>query len=509
MVHGLAGVAGPVLMTQRGSRPSRPSRRRHRAAAAATHVGEQAAVGVGAARRRRGGGPAGRRARGSAPAARCRGRRACGRSRRPASPGRHRRRSGRTGSRTCSSSAGGGSDAATAREPGAAGSAPRCSPPATAAHVHDLPAAHGAGGRTRADDGRGRRPRWRCAGRRPAYGGRPGSGQLRRVGDAALRADDEQRPRRRPAGRPTPAGLDASSCRTSVVAPASAGDERVEADAGRRRRGGGHAATACRPRRAVDRQRPSARSPRSPSHLHDAARGRPRHHLVDADLGHQLDGQLAAVALGDALHHHQPRRRRRLDDPLATTRSSTVSWPRPDDRAAGAGAPAVGEVDGLARPAPAARSPRGALGAGQDDRVRRRGRRTRNSAAVMRAVERLRRPNSPPLPDSRAAPRRAAGRARAAAPPARRRASSASAPRRARAGRRGRCRAGGARPGPQRQDLVRTGCRGGCRRLLAVERLERHLVPSAAAVIGIGDRAVQVVAVARWKTGCGRSWIST
>ena len=39
---------------------------------------------------------------------------------------------------------------------------------------------------------------------------------------------------------------------------------------------------------------------------HRAGR-RPGHDLVDADLGHRLHGQLAPVALGDALHDDQPR----------------------------------------------------------------------------------------------------------------------------------------------------------------------------------------------------------
>ena len=37
--------------------------------------------------------------------------------------------------------------------------------------------------------------------------------------------------------------------------------------------------------------------------LGDAARSRPRHDRVHADLGHRLDGRLAAIPLGQRLHH--------------------------------------------------------------------------------------------------------------------------------------------------------------------------------------------------------------
>ena len=46
---------------------------------------------------------------------------------------------------------------------------------------------------------------------------------------------------------------------------------------------------------------------------------RPRHDHVDPDLGHQLGGQLAAVALQDRLHDHDP----------AARRGYQAAWPGP------------------------------------------------------------------------------------------------------------------------------------------------------------------------------------
>ena len=43
----------------------------------------------------------------------------------------------------------------------------------------------------------------------------------------------------------------------------------------------------------------------------DAARGLPRHDLIDAELGRRLDGELVAVALGERLREHDARSGRR------------------------------------------------------------------------------------------------------------------------------------------------------------------------------------------------------
>ena len=63
--------------------------------------------------------------------------------------------------------------------------------------------------------------------------------------------------------------------------------------------------------RAVARHLARARSPRSPCHRvmeRSADHGK---HGVDADLGHQLDRELAPVALRQRLRDDQPRLRRR------------------------------------------------------------------------------------------------------------------------------------------------------------------------------------------------------
>ena len=75
------------------------------------------------------------------------------------------------------------------------------------------------------------------------------------------------------------------------------------------------------------------------------------HDLVDADLGRQLDRQLAAVALGQRLHEHQPGRGRRLAR-AASTSSSTSSRPTAHDRQSARVAAAVDQVDRLADPQP-------------------------------------------------------------------------------------------------------------------------------------------------------------
>ena len=59
---------------------------------------------------------------------------------------------------------------------------------------------------------------------------------------------------------------------------------------------------------AAQRSRPFAAFGALPAR--DAARGRPRDDLVDAELGRGLHGELVAVALGERLHEHEPRARR-------------------------------------------------------------------------------------------------------------------------------------------------------------------------------------------------------
>ena len=69
--------------------------------------------------------------------------------------------------------------------------------------------------------------------------------------------------------------------------------------------------------------------------LRHAVGGRPRHDLVDTDLGQQLDGQLAAIALGQRLHDDEARLRVGLVRRRPST--STSSGPcRPRDATAGA-----------------------------------------------------------------------------------------------------------------------------------------------------------------------------
>jgi hypothetical protein len=66
---------------------------------------------------------------------------------------------------------------------------------------------------------------------------------------------------------------------------------------------GGLLAASC----AVLRQRRSALSPRSPFHCCTQRAAVQGTTGVDPNLGHQLDRQLAAVALGERLHDREPR----------------------------------------------------------------------------------------------------------------------------------------------------------------------------------------------------------
>ena len=62
-----------------------------------------------------------------------------------------------------------------------------------------------------------------------------------------------------------------------------------------------------------------------PVPLRDRACRGPRHDLVDAELGHHLDGELGAVALGQGLHDDEPRLRPAARDRRARTASRRPS----------------------------------------------------------------------------------------------------------------------------------------------------------------------------------------
>ena len=120
--------------------------------------------------------------------------------------------------------------------------------------------------------------------------------------------------------------------------PRSSGDHVAGRSRARSPPGTARGATACRPPApSTPAPATSRRAPRPPG---DAAGRRPGHHLVDADLGHRLDGQLAAVALGERLHDHQPRRAAPARRRGAARRRSTASWPTRRDHARRRAAPA-------------------------------------------------------------------------------------------------------------------------------------------------------------------------
>ena len=138
------------------------------------------------------------------------------------------------------------------------------------------------------------------------------------VGDAALRARPPatmspaagQVRGGQPGGRPPRAARTRPRRAASRGATCGGGHVRVAATAGSQARRACLAAS-----RAVAAQRsPGLVAPLAPPLRHRAGR-RPRHDLVDADLGHRLHGQLAPVALGDALHHDEARVGRRRVPP--------------------------------------------------------------------------------------------------------------------------------------------------------------------------------------------------
>ena len=75
--------------------------------------------------------------------------------------------------------------------------------------------------------------------------------------------------------------------------------------------------------RAVERQRASPLAIRSPFHTATERVGRPRHDPGHADLGEQLDGQLAPVALRQRLHHRDRRLRLGWDSTLVASTVKT------------------------------------------------------------------------------------------------------------------------------------------------------------------------------------------
>ena len=155
---------------------------------------------------------------------------------------------------------------------------------------------------------------------------------------------------RRSAGSATvDSGTSASSCSTNAAARRRAGGPPSRWTV---RRAGHHRAArpggpawpppgrwpptarrACRPARRATGHRPGRR---------------PGHDLVHPDLGHRLHGQLAPVALGDALHHDQPRVGRGRVRPGGDGRARGVPRPTAVTTARGRAAPAVGEQQRLA-----------------------------------------------------------------------------------------------------------------------------------------------------------------
>jgi hypothetical protein len=83
---------------------------------------------------------------------------------------------------------------------------------------------------------------------------------------------------------------------------------------------------------------------------HRPGRG-PRHHLVDADLGQHLHGQLAAIALRDALDHHETGVGRFLVPPLLDRHVEPVPSDRGHHGPCG-GPTAIAEQERLADPQP-------------------------------------------------------------------------------------------------------------------------------------------------------------
>ena len=108
--------------------------------------------------------------------------------------------------------------------------------------------------------------------------------------------------------------------------------------------------------------------------LRDRALGRPRDHGVDADLGHQLDRELAPVALGERLRDGQPRLRRR-DRAHGPDVERDRVLADDGDHALGERPRAVADVRALARPQPPDGRRVVSLGAGQRHRTARSGRR--------------------------------------------------------------------------------------------------------------------------------------
>ena len=111
----------------------------------------------------------------------------------------------------------------------------------------------------------------------------------------------------------------------------------------------------------------------------DHAPGRgPRHDHVGTDLGHRLDRELAALALGQRLHDHEPRLRRRVRRRRRRPRPRAGPRVGRGDRAARRRPGAVGDHEALADAEPLRPSRR----AGPRGRRARRSRRLRSGDAL-------------------------------------------------------------------------------------------------------------------------------
>ena len=344
------------------------------------------------------------------------------------------------------------------------------------------------------------------------HGQRPGGleGGHLVVGEPALGPDDEHARRRRPGtasgGQRQRRRPRAARAPAEAASPSSGDDAPRSAASRHDRRARGRAGTAWRPPGpcAATCSAPCA-GPLAPP-LRDAARRRPGHDLVDADLGERLDRQLAAVALRQRLHDapaagRAPARRStrctahvaagprsdRRDDPASTAPPApSASVDRARRRRAGARSPRAG---------PRARRARRVLAAAA--RPRRAGRRGRPERVIAQPAERVAQPGE------QAAAGLAASCAVGALLAAQRGELAQQLlllvvePGRASPRRRGRCRS--PRPAPRRCGTPRAAQRdrrapdwvpGLHRRRVsrAVEGLERRrVVPSAAAVIGSVD----------------------
>ena len=142
-----------------------------------------------------------------------------------------------------------------------------------------------------------------------AYGVRTGvdEGRDLLVGEPALGARRRRAPCRPPARRGRPATPSPPRGARPPGRPPRRGRRRRRSTRGRPPRGTTRAWPAWPPpERWPATSRPTS-GPRRPSRPRRTGR-RPRHDRGDAHLGEHLDGELAAVALRQRLHHHDPGR---------------------------------------------------------------------------------------------------------------------------------------------------------------------------------------------------------